>query len=96
MKDEIQGGATHRVESYIHLHPDCTTTQTGQTVLVSDQLGLPLLRIELVGAGDMKVEQGWYFSEFGVEREKPVIVFTRTGPLPLSLTYRITKAPESV
>lgn len=96
VKDEIQGGATHRVESYIHLHPDCTTTQTGQTVLVSDQLGLPLLRIELVGAGDMKVEQGWYFSEFGVEREKPVIVFTRTGPLPLSLTYRITKAPESV
>ncbi len=94
--DEVQGGGTHRIDSFVHLHPDCMATHTGQTVLISDKEGIPLLCIENVGSGDLKVEQGWYFPEFGVECEKRVIVFTRTGPLPLSLAYRITKTSESV
>lgn len=94
--DEVQGEGTHRVDSYVHLHPDYTATQTGQTVLASDQFGVPILRIEIVSAGGMKVEQGWYFPEFGVKRENSVIVFTRTETLPLSLIYRITKVEESI
>ncbi|WP_342348769.1 alginate lyase family protein [uncultured Nitrospira sp.] len=95
VKDDIQGNGTHSLESYVHLHPDCTFTQTGQRILVSDQRGLPLFCLEIVGPGESRVEEGWYFPEFGVERKKHVVVFTRTGPLPLSLSYRITKASES-
>lgn len=94
VRDEVQGGGTHCVESFVHLHPDLSVTQTEKQILVSNQLGNPILRIELVGAGEVKMEQGWYFPEFGVEREQNVIAFTRTGPLPLSLAYRITKASE--
>ncbi|MDR4459376.1 MAG: heparinase II/III family protein [Nitrospirales bacterium] len=96
IKDDIQGKGTHSLESYVHLHPDCTFRQTGQTILVSDQRGLPLFCIEMIGIGEMEIKEGWYFPEFGVKRTKHVIVFARTGPLPLSLSYRISKASESV
>ena len=39
----------------------------------------------------MRVEQGWYFPEFGVKRENHVIVFTCSGKSPLGLNYRIRK-----
>lgn len=94
--DEVQGRGTHQIDSYVHLHPECQATQMGQTVRISDKDGISLLCIENVGSGDMKVEQGWFFPEFGVACNQSVIILTRTGPLPLSLTYRITKNSESI
>jgi hypothetical protein len=53
--------------------------------------GNTIATIEALGPSDMRVKQGWYFPEFGLKLENPVIVFTCSAEIPLSLGYRIQK-----
>lgn len=92
IKDMLEGRGTHRMESYIHIHPDYQLVPSGTTLRVVELSGSPIAIIETLEASQTRVEQGWYFPEFGVKRENHVIVFTCSGKVPLSLSYRIRKA----
>ena len=91
IKDMLEGRGTHRMESYIHIHPDFQVTQSGASIRVIEPSGNTMAIVEALGPSPMRVEQGWYFPEFGLKRENPVIVFTCSGEVPLNLSYRIQK-----
>ena len=91
IKDMLEGRGTHRMESYIHIHPDFQIVQSAAGNRVIDPDGNTLVIIEALGPSQMRVEQGWYFPEFGLKRENQVIVFTCSGEIPRGLSYRIQK-----
>ena len=79
------------MESYIHINPDFQVVQSEASIRVIEPSGSTMATIEALGPSHMRVEQGWYFPEFGVKRENHVIVFTCSGEIPLGLSYRIQK-----
>jgi uncharacterized heparinase superfamily protein len=91
IKDLLEGRGTHRMESYIHIHPDFQVVQAGASIRVVEPNGNTMAIIEALGPSRMRVEQGWYFPEFGLKRENHVIVFFCSGELALELSYRIQK-----
>ena len=91
IEDILEGRGAHRMESYLHIHPDYQVVPSGTTLRVIEQSGSPIAIIETLDASQTRVEQGWYFPEFGVKRENHVIVFTFSGEIPLGLRYRIQK-----
>ena len=91
IKDMLEGRGTHRMESYIHIHPDFQVVQSEAGIRVSEPNGSTMAIIEALGPSQMRVEQGWYFPEFGLKRENHVIVFFCSGELALELSYRIQK-----
>ena len=91
IKDMLEGKGTHRMESYIHIHPDFQVVQSEAGIRVNEPNGSTMAIIEALEPSHMRVEQGWYFPEFGLKRENHVIVFTCSGEIPLGLSYRIQK-----
>lgn len=91
IKDMLEGRGTHRMESYIHIHPDFEVVQSEAGIRVVEPNGSTMAIIEALGPSQMRTEQGWYFPEFGLKRENHVIVFTCSGEIPLGLSYRIQK-----
>jgi uncharacterized heparinase superfamily protein len=91
IKDMLEGRGTHQMESYIHIHPDFQVVQSEAGIRVIEPSGSTMANIEALGPSHMRMEQGWYFPEFGLKRENHVIVFTCSGEIPLSLSYRIQK-----
>lgn len=92
IEDMLEGSGAHRMESYLHIHPDYHVVPNGSALRVIEPSGSQIAIVETLEASQMRVEQGWYFPEFGVKRENDVIVFTCSGQIPLSLSYRIRKA----
>ena len=91
IKDMLEGRGTHQMESYIHVHPDFQILQSEAGIRVIEPSGSTMAIIEAIGPNQIRVEQGWYFPEFGLKRENHVIVFTCSGEIPLGLSYRIRK-----
>ena len=91
IKDMLEGKGIHRMESYIHIHPDFQVSKNGSSIRVIEPNGDTIAIIEALGPSQTRVEQGWYFPEFGLKRENHVIVFICSGEIPLDLTYRIQK-----
>ena len=91
MKDMLEGRGTHRMESYIHIHPDFPVVQSEAGIRVIEPNGSTMAIIEALGPSHVRIEQGWFFPEFGVKRENHVIVFTCSGEIPFGLSYRIQK-----
>jgi hypothetical protein len=79
------------MESYIHIHPNFQVVRSGVSMQVIEPGGSTIATIEALGPSDMRVEQGWYFPEFGLKLENHVIVFTCSEETPLGLSYRIQK-----
>lgn len=88
--DALQGGGNHAMESFIHLHPDFTAEVAGGSIKVLEAGGGTIATIDVEGAA-IRLEQGWYFPEFGVRFENALIVLSCEGRLPLQLKYRIRK-----
>jgi uncharacterized heparinase superfamily protein len=91
IKDMLEGGGMHRMESYIHIHPDFQVVQSVAGIRVLEPNGSTMAIIEALGPSQVRMEQGWYFPEFGLKPENHVIVFSCSGEIPLELSYRIQK-----
>ncbi|MCB1685060.1 MAG: alginate lyase family protein, partial [Pseudomonadales bacterium] len=90
--DQVSGSGRHKVDSWLHLHPDMDAGVDGQVVNITDGLGVPVATVHLEGDLVPRLEKGWHFPEFGVRQENIVIRLTLTGDLPATLAYRIEKA----
>lgn len=88
--DVLQGNGVHAMESYIHLHPDFSARVKHDLieVLAADEQVIAFIKVE---GASIRLEQGWYFPEFGVRFENALIVLSCAGALPLQLSYRISK-----
>ena len=80
------------MESYIHIHPNFQVARSGASMRVIEPSGSTIATIEALGPSEIRMEQGWYFPEFGLKLKNPVIVFTCSKDIPLNLSYRIQKA----
>lgn len=95
IKDVIEGRGVHRIESYLHVHPDFRVVKNGSRIQIIESSGRTLATI--MGSdmdtklAEVSLEKGLYFPEFGLKQENQVIVFSCSGQLPLDLSYRIEK-----
>jgi uncharacterized heparinase superfamily protein len=90
--DMVQGTGCHRMESFVHLHPDLVADGSTGHCLFRERDGRDVATIEPIGPCRMRVERGWHFPEFGLKQENDVLVLSCSGKTPLSLSYQITKA----
>ena len=89
--DEVTGEGAHRMVGRIPLHPDVTARRLGEAQW---QLDLPsgtklVLAVETAGVS-LDEEQGRFSPEFGLTLERQVLVWMVEGPLPVSVSVRLT------
>jgi len=89
--DVLEGRGTHRMESFVHLHPEFSIMKSAVTGYRIERNGEPVAAIEAVRSCQMRIEQGCNFPEFGLSIKNSVIAFSCSGALPLQLSYRIQK-----
>lgn len=94
IEDRLEGNGTHRMESYLHIHPDYHVVKNGAFFHITEANGNTIAIIESVEASPVRIERGSYFPEFGRKYENDVMVFTSSGTIPLNLSYRIRKLPR--
>lgn len=93
IEDRLEGEGHHRIESYLHIHPDYEVVLKGTSLQLLRSLDSTIAVLEPLEAEYVNVEQGWYFPEFGLKCENHVVILACTGNLPLNLSYRIRKMP---
>ena len=86
----MSGRGGHRVETFIHLHPDVDARQVGSKISIGHG-GLTVAEIQVLDASEFALETGWYCPKFGARHVNTVIRLSSSGPLPLRLEYRIVK-----
>ena len=89
--DRFAGKGEHRIDTFVHLHPDLKARLAGRAILVADPKGEAVAEIEVLDAEEITLEKGWYCPEFGKRQENVVIRLSSSGPLPRRLGYRIVK-----
>ncbi len=89
--DTVSGRGSHRVESFIHLHPDVEVAVTGDREY-SLTLGGTQLRLRIESPVTLRQESGWYCPEFGIRHPNTVVVLEAEGHLPIEIRYIIERA----
>jgi uncharacterized heparinase superfamily protein len=89
IRDLLEGSGTHRMESFVHFHPDCSLVPSGEGVFRIERDGELIAVIEALNTCRMEIQQGCYFPEFGLSQKNPVLAFSCYGEVPLQLSYRI-------
>lgn len=85
--DKIDGRNKHKVQSYIHIHPDFQ--------LKPGNRGIDLMNINTkfiiipYGVNNYRIEKGMYSPWFGYNKEKDVIVLGGEKLLPTQISYTI-------
>lgn len=93
IEDRLEGNGGHRMESYLHIHPDYRVEKHGASFHITETSGKTIALIEALEANEVRMERGWYFPEFGRRYENDVMIFICSGTIPLTLSYRIRKQP---
>ena len=89
--DNFAGRGEHRLDTFVHLHPDLVVRRAGRVVLIADRNDGVVAEIQPLHGAELVLEEGWYCPEFGKKQENVVMRFSSTGPLPRTLGYRIAK-----
>ena len=92
--DELEGTGHHRMESFVHIHPDFTISKLGTSSIRIESYGKAIATIEAPNTCQVEIVQGCYFPEFGLSQKNRVLVFSCSGELPLQLSYRIQKTTD--
>ncbi len=92
--DEIEGAGEHRAVGRIPLHPDVVVRRTGEAQW---RIDLPSgesleLVVETPGVA-LAEEKGRFSPEFGLTRERTVLVWSVTKQLPISVAIRLSYHP---
>lgn len=89
--DELTGTGVHHMQSVVHIHPECSIEQAGETLYRIERNGEPVATVQALTPCEMRIEHGCYFPEFSLSYKNAVIALSCSGVLPLQLTYRIQK-----
>jgi uncharacterized heparinase superfamily protein len=92
--DGLEGMGNHRMESFVHIHPDFTIMESGESSFKIDRCGEVIATIEALNTCRIAIEPGCYFPEFGLSQKNSVIAFSCSGEVPLQLSYRIQKVRD--
>ncbi|CUS31407.1 conserved hypothetical protein [Candidatus Nitrospira nitrificans] len=89
--DVLEGRGIHRMESFVHIHPDFTILESGEGPFRIERGWEIVAMIEALSPCRVQSGSGCYFPEFGLSRKNPVLAFSCSGEGPLQLSYRIQK-----
>jgi uncharacterized heparinase superfamily protein len=92
IRDEIQGEGVHRMESFIHLHPELVASVDGSVARVANANGRCVATIVAANQVEIAVDTGWHFPEFGQRLANVVLKLSCAGSLPLQSAYHIMRA----
>ena len=86
--DTVNGDGYHKINNYIHLHPDfdCQII-SGEYYLVKGDH--KIAKVKFLDNVDITIENGWYYPEFGRAISNRVIRLYSDGNLPLIQKYII-------
>ncbi len=91
IQDTLLGKGLHKIESYLHLHPDLEPRVGASLIEVGDRNGKAVMTVEPSANVIVTIHSGFYFPEFGKEVPNKIIVMAYCGHVPVTLTYRIIK-----
>lgn len=103
--DSVTGRGEHRIESFIHFHPDVTVERFEDRNPSNDaalrprfiiECGDRRYRLAALGRGEMAVAASWYAPEFGRRDRQSVVHWTANGALPVTLIYAFAPAESRV
>lgn len=90
VRDQVTGSGQHRIESFVHLHPDFAVDPRGREIgIVERTSGEIVAKISVLGSAEIGTDTGWYCPEFGKNLTQSVIIVRTEGRLPLELAYSI-------
>jgi uncharacterized heparinase superfamily protein len=87
--DEVLGTGYHKIESFIHLHPDVSVNRKSANELELMHSGARYASILLAEDQPYRIEQGVYCPEFGKVITNQQVILSADGQLPVSLQYEI-------
>jgi uncharacterized heparinase superfamily protein len=100
--DEVTGSGRHRIESFLHFHPEMSVHLEAHRLVAGGQgvrlvirfhrgLSADLQRgwMPTVRVGAAAPLHGWYCPEFGLRQPNPVVVLIWEGRLPARVGYEI-------
>lgn len=93
IEDRLAGKGAHRMETYVHVHPDFRVMGEDRLLKLVEPGGRIVATVEPLTPSDVRLDRGWYFPQFGLRGEKPVIVFARSQEAPFVMSYRVKKMP---
>jgi uncharacterized heparinase superfamily protein len=92
VSDRVSGLGRHKIESYLHIHPDFEVKRRGTREVQLSRDGVPVAMVTLGPTGELYLEEGLYCSEFGICRDSAQLRVITTSDLPVTITYSIEKA----
>ncbi|CUQ65391.1 heparinase II/III family protein [Candidatus Nitrospira inopinata] len=93
IEDRLAGKREHRMETYVHVHPDFRVIGEDRRLKLVGTDGRVVAVVEPLTPCDVRLDRGWYFPQFGLRYENPVLVFARSQAAPFAVGYRIKKVP---
>lgn len=90
--DRVEGAGRHRATWRWHLDPDCSAAIDGGDCRID--VGSQQLWMLPAGTvpGELRLEDGWASSGYGVKRPTQVIVLESEGALPITFSYLFAEA----
>jgi hypothetical protein len=92
--DMLEGAGIHRMESFVHIHPDFSLVESESNSFRIEHCGEAIATIKTLSACQATITEGCYFSEFGLSQKNLVLAFSCNGEGPLQLSYRIQKTKD--
>jgi uncharacterized heparinase superfamily protein len=92
ISDRITGSGEHRLESFIHLHPDCSVKQVADREFLVQVDLKPVVRIVVASPAEAVTERGVWCPEFGQQQETSRLVIRSNTTLPAELRYTLQRA----
>ncbi len=89
--DRMQGSGEHRLESYLHLHPDVRVEFENSTIAILTSDAGPLAKVETADGVALEAEPGQWCPEFGLAIDNTVLVMRQSATLPCEMAYTISK-----
>lgn len=95
--DEVQGGGTHSLDWFFHLHPEVVVQLHESGILLSTVRGHALvMTMQGLSHHDITMENSWYSPHYGARVPASRIHFTRLASLPFTCTFEFFRQdPES-
>lgn len=91
IRDSISGSGQHRVESFIHLHPDVRVEQVAEREFRLRAAANIMVRLRVGPVGGIEMATGYYCPEFGKRLESCVLVIRYVGPVPVEIEYTLDR-----
>lgn len=87
--DTINGGKSHEIDSYLHLHPKVLLVNIKENIVYL-QISERKIKIEYQGKGILKIIESNYHFEFGMSIKSICLHYRIIGNLPIEITTSIS------